>query len=147
MFGSVDGLILAINARTLAVWSAQLRARLAASDGDRIEALVRAYFEFAADNPKTWIAIFETRMADGGPAPDWYQALVADLMGVVAGEVATAVPRLDAAAVLSLTRSLVATVHGHCVFTLYRTFDMLGETAPIEVALARVREAIEAAGQ
>jgi AcrR family transcriptional regulator len=145
VFGSLDGLILALNARTLARWTAELRARLAASDGDRIAALVRAYFEFAADNPKTWIAIFETRMADGGPAPDWYQALVADLMGVVAGEVAMALPSLDAAAVLPLTRSLVATVHGHCVFTLYRTFDMLGETAPVETALTRVREALAAA--
>jgi len=145
VFGSLDGLILALNARTLTRWSAQLRARLAASDDDRIATLVRAYFEFAADNPKTWIAIFETRMADGGPAPEWYQALVADLMSIVAGEVATALPQMDAAAVLSLTRSLVATVHGHCVFTLYRTFDMLGETAPIELALTRVREVLEAA--
>jgi hypothetical protein len=84
-------------------------------------------------------------MADGGPAPDWYQALVADLMSIVAGEVAVALPNAGEAAVLSLTRSLVATVHGHCVFTLYRTFDMLGETAPIELALMRVREALEAA--
>jgi hypothetical protein len=36
-------------------------------------------------------------------------------------------------------------VHGHCVFHLYRTFDLLGETAPVEAALARVREAIDAA--
>ena len=145
VFGSLDGLILALNARTITAWSAQLRARLAAAADDRIATLVRAYFEFAADNPKTWIAIFETRMADGGPAPDWYQALVADLMSIVAGEVAVALPNAGEAAVLSLTRSLVATVHGHCVFTLYRTFDMLGETAPIELALMRVREALEAA--
>ena len=145
VFGSVDGLILALNARTLTRLAAELRARLAACEDDRIATLVRAYFEFAADNPKPWIAIFETRMADGGPAPDWYQALVADLMSVVAGEVAIALPGLDSAAILSLTRSLVAVVHGHCAFALYRTFDMLGETAPIDVALMRVREALEAA--
>jgi AcrR family transcriptional regulator len=145
VFGSLDGLILAVNARTLARWAAELRARLAACEGDRIAALVEGYFEFAADNPKTWIAIFETRMADGGPAPDWYQALVADLMSVVAGEIAAALPGFDSVAILSLTRSLVAVVHGHCAFAQYRTFDMLGETHPIEVALERVREALDAA--
>jgi AcrR family transcriptional regulator len=145
VFGSLDGLILALNARTLSRWAAELRARLAASDGDRIATLVSAYFQFATDNPKLWIAIFETRMADGGPAPDWYQALVANLLGVVASEVAVALPGRDSATVLTITRSLVAVVHGHCAFALYRTFDMLGETHPIDVALERVNEALQAA--
>lgn len=145
VFGSYDGLILALNARTLTLWSAQLRGRLAVSGQDRIAALVRAYFEFATENPKTWLAIFETRLADGGAAPDWYLALVGDLISIVAAEIATALPGADAESVLALTRSLVATVHGHCVFTLFRTFDMLGEAAPVEVALARVREALAAA--
>jgi hypothetical protein len=36
-------------------------------------------------------------------------------------------------------------VHGHCVFSLYRTFNLLGEAHPVEAALARVREALAAA--
>jgi AcrR family transcriptional regulator len=145
VFASYDGLMLAINARTLTLWSAHLRERLAARGEDRIAALVRGYFEFAIQNPRAWVAIYEHHMADGGPAPDWYQAIVGELIGVVAAEVAAVLPSLEPAAVLSLTRSLVATVHGHCIFALYRTFDMLGETAPVEAALARVREAIAAA--
>jgi AcrR family transcriptional regulator len=147
VFGSYDGLMLAINARTLALWAAHLRARLAESDDDRIATLVRGYFEFATQNPKTWIAIYEHHMADGAPAPDWYQVLAADLMGIVAGEIAAALPPERAAVALPLARSLVATVHGHCAFALYSTFSILGETAPIDAALARVREAIAAAAQ
>ena len=146
VFGSYDGLMLAINARTLTLWAEHLRARLAGSDGDRIATLVRGYFEFAVQNPRIWIAVYEHHMADGGAAPEWYQALAADLMAIVAGEIAAVLPGADAAAVIPLARSLVATVHGHCVFSLYRTFDMLGETAPVDAALARVREAIAAAG-
>ncbi len=146
VFGSYDGLILALNARTLTQWASLLRERLAETTGDRILALVQAYFEFAAQHPRAWIAIFETHMADGGPAPDWYQAHVADLMSIVAEEIARALPGSEVVAIQSLARSLVATVHGHCVFTLYRTFDLLGESAPAEVALRRVREAIAAAG-
>lgn len=145
VFGSYDGLILAINARTLELWTASLKARLAESGEDRIACMVRAYFEFAAANPKTWIAIYEHHMADGGPAPDWYQQAVAELMGVVGAEIAAVLPGVDPARAMALARSLVATVHGHCVFALYNTFQMLGETHPEEAALARVREALAAA--
>ena len=145
VFGSYDGLMLALNARTLTLWAEHLRAHLAKAGEDRIKALVCGYFEFAAANPKAWIAIYEHHMADGGPAPESYQALAADLMSIVAGEIAGVLPRAAPDAVLALARSLVATVHGHCAFALYRTFSMLGETAPADAALARVREAIAAA--
>ena len=145
VFASYDGLMLAINARTLSLWAEHLRDRLAKAGGDRIEALVRGYFEFASDNPRTWIAIYEHHMADGGPAPDAYQALAADLIGIVAGEIARELACEEPAAILPLTRSLVATVHGHCAFALYRTFSMLGEAAPADAALARVREPLTAA--
>jgi hypothetical protein len=36
-------------------------------------------------------------------------------------------------------------VHGHCVFALNGTFKLLGETAPIDAALARVHDAMAAA--
>lgn len=150
VFGSYDGLMLAINARTLRLWTAHLRARLAQAGEDRLAALVGGYFEFAQAQPHLWVAIYEHRMAGGGPAPDWYQAQAAELMAVVSGEIAAALraggAEVASQDVASLARSLVATVHGHCVFALYRTFSFLGGTAPTEAALARVREAIQAAG-
>ncbi|MGA0600273.1 TetR/AcrR family transcriptional regulator [Caulobacter sp. KR2-114] len=145
VFGSYDGLMLAINARTLRLWSAHLRQALAAAGDDRIGALVRGYFDFATGNPRTWIAVYEHHMADDAPAPDWYAQDVGDLMGIVAGEIAAALPHARPDTAAALARSLVATVHGHCAFAIYRTFDMLGETAPEQAALARVREALAAA--
>jgi AcrR family transcriptional regulator len=144
VFGSYDGLVLAINARTIALWMAHLRDHLASAGDDRIAALVHGYFDFAVQQPRAWIALYEHHMDDDSPAPDWYQQIVADLMSIVAAEIAAALPGAPPEAVLPLTRSLVATVHGHCVFHLYRTFDMLGETAPVDAALARVREALAA---
>ncbi len=146
VFGSYDGLMLAINARTFGLWADDLRARLAQAGDDRIACLVQAYFDFAARNPRTWIAIYEHHLADGAPAPDWRQAAAIELMGIVAAEIVAVLPAKPPAEVLPLARSLVATVHGHCVFALYNTFALLGETAPVEAALARVREAIAAAG-
>ena len=147
VFGSYDELMLAINARTLSLWLTHLRIRLAETDDDRIATLVRGYFEFALQHPRTWMAIYEYNLSDGRPAPEWYQAKVAELMGVVAAEIAAALPRAGPGDVAQLARSLVATVHGHCVFQLYRTFNLLGETQPVEAALARVREALAAASR
>ena len=78
VFQSYDGFLLAINARTLALWAGDLRERLAQGGADRIASLVRGYFAFAAEHPRSWIAIYEYRVS-GGASPDWYQALVAEL--------------------------------------------------------------------
>ncbi len=144
VFGTYDGLMLAINARTMAQWTERLQRRLAAAGGDRIGALVRGYFEFAQENPRIWAAIYEHHMADGGAAPLWYQEAAGALMHVVVAEVAAVLPDAPLGEVASLARSLVATVHGHCAFDLYLTFSMLGEERPIDAALARVREALNA---
>jgi hypothetical protein len=41
-----------------------------------------------------------------------------------------------------LARSLLATVHGHCFFTLNGTFRILGEGDPLAAALDRVADAL-----
>lgn len=145
VFGSFDGLMVAINARTLRLWATHLKARLATAGEDRIACLVQAYFEFSERNPRTWIAIYEHHMADWGAAPEWYQEAASELMAIVVAEIALVLPGKSPDAVLALARSLVATVHGHCAFALYKTFELLGESDPEGAALARVREAIAAA--
>ncbi len=145
VFGSLDGLLLSINARTLKLWSDFLAARLAENPPDRIAALVRGYFDFALQNPRTWMAIYEHHMADRGPAPDWYQEVAANLIAQVAEEIATVLPNASPSQLLTMARSLIATVHGHCAFAVYNTFDMLGENDPAGLALMRVRETLAAA--
>jgi hypothetical protein len=44
-----------------------------------------------------------------------------------------------------MARSLIATVHGHCTFALNGSFEIMGESDPIGMALERVREALFAA--
>ncbi len=145
VFQSYDGFLLALNARTLGLWASDLRARLASDETDRIASLVRGYFAFAAEYPRAWIAVYEYRVSDAGGSPGWYQALVADIIGIAAGEIAVAAPNLASAAISPLARSLIATVHGHCVFAQFGTFDLAGETELADAALARVREIIAAA--
>ncbi|MFM6854676.1 MAG: TetR/AcrR family transcriptional regulator [Sphingopyxis sp.] len=144
VFGSYDGLILAINGRTLDLWLDYLQARLCAPhmDGDRLARAIDAYFEFAVINRHTWAALYDFRLPDDVAAPDDYHARVDAIMAVVEHEVAAALPHAHREDAAELTRSLLAMVHGHCFFTLNGTFRMLAETDPLAAARARVADAL-----
>jgi AcrR family transcriptional regulator len=145
VFGTYDRLILAINARTLGLWARYLEARLAEAGEDRIEALVRAYFDFARAYPRSWAAIYDHRIPAGETMPDFFVAALEGLTGIVFAEVARALPEDRRAGAPALARSLLATVHGHCTFAANGTFALLGEGDPLSAAIARVREALATA--
>ena len=146
VFANLDRLMMAINGRTFVLWAEFLRDRLAAAEGDRIEALVVGYFRFAAENRNLWMAIYDHRLAPGEPTPESYAARRRALTGIVEAEIARVLPARTQDQAPALARSLVATVHGHCFFALNGTFALLGETDPQGAALARVRETLAAAG-
>jgi len=145
VFGSYDRLILAINSRTFQLWARYLRDRLADAEDDRIAALVEAYFAFARDNPNIWTAIYDHRLAPYETLPDEFAAQRSELTDIVVAEVAAALPPSARDAAPRLARSLIATVHGHCIFALNGSFALMGESAPLDLAVSRVREAIAAA--
>lgn len=145
VFGTYDRLILAINARTLTLWARDLEARLAEAGEDRIEALVRAYFDFARAHPKSWAAIYDHRLPPGDAMPDFFTAALSGLTGIVVDEVARALPEERREGAAALARSLLAIVHGHCTFAANGTFALLQEGDPVGAATARVREGIAAA--
>jgi len=145
VFGSYDSLILAINARTITLWSDHLRGRLADCDGDRLECLVRSYFEFARDHRQAWSAIYDHRLPPDETPPEWYWRAISELIGIVDAEVAARLPHRSAEEAHALARSLLAAVHGHCVFDMTGTFALLGEARPVEAAVALVHGAVAAA--
>ena len=144
VFGSYDALILAINGRTLALWRAHLERRLQQSQDDRLAHAIEAYFEFAERHRHAWAAIYDFRLPEDTSPPETYQAQVRAIFDIVVAEVRAALPATRGAEAEPLTRSLLATVHGHCVFAMNGTFAMLGETEPARAVLDRVREAVGA---
>ncbi len=145
VFESHDLLVLAINARTLALWQAHVEARLAAVEQGRLRTLVEAYFEFAILHRHAWTALYDHRLPDDVQAPEYYREQIHSLTGIVRDEIAAVLSPEQADQADSLTRSLLATVHGHCFFTLNGTFALLGETTPLETVYRRVLETIAAA--
>lgn len=142
VFGSLDGLIAAINTRTFLLWAAFLRERLDQGGEDRIAALVEAYFAFALERPNLWSAIYQHKLPDGMDLSEEDRAYRAELTTIVEDEVRAVLPDDTKTDVARLARSLVATVHGHCSFAVTGSFALLDEPDPIGSALARVRESL-----
>ncbi len=141
LFGSVDGLIVAINSRSFEIWADLLRERLADAGPDRIAALVEGYFAFAERHPDLWSAIFAHRLPPGMALPDDDRERRAGLTRIVEDEIRAVLPP-NAPDVPRLARSLVAVVHGHCSFVVSGSFALLEEPDPKAAALARVRESL-----
>ncbi|KQN90113.1 TetR family transcriptional regulator [Sphingomonas sp. Leaf231] len=147
VFGSNDGLVLAINTATFALWTQHLRGALVAAGEDRIRALVEGYFAFAQANPNRWMAIYDHRLPTGMTMPGADAAIRGELTGIVVAEIAAVLGREADESTTALARSLIATVHGHCALTLTGSFALMGEDHPREAALARVRDALSTIGQ
>jgi AcrR family transcriptional regulator len=145
VFGSLDMLVLAINGRTLDEWRGHLERRLDHTQDNRLDAAIEAYFEFAILHRHAWAALYDFRLPQEQPLPNHYEAKLTAIIDIVVTEVAAALPEHARAQSDSLARSLLATVHGHCFFTLNGTFALLGEDDPLAAAYARVQEAIAAA--
>ncbi len=147
VFGSVDGLVLEINTRTFILWAEWLEQQLDGAQGSaRIQALVEGYFGFASQRRNLWSAIYEHRLPEGMDMPEDFARRRSGLMAVVEREVAAILPPTHAAEAPRLSRSLVATVHGHCSFALGGSFALMGETQPFDLAMTRVLESLRANG-
>lgn len=147
VFGSVDGLVLEINTRTFILWAEWLEARLDGTAGsERIRALVEGYFGFASQRRNLWSAIYEHRLPEGMDMPEDFARRRSGLLAVVEREVAAILPEAHGPEAPRLSRSLVATVHGHCSFALGGSFALMGETQPFDLAMDRVLEVLRAHG-
>lgn len=146
VFVTLDRLLIAINTRTFQLWADYVRQQLEQCERDRIRCLVEAYFDFARANPYSWTAIYDHHLPADIAMPDDQNLLRGGLTQIIVEEVAAVLPEKAQAGAPRLARSLIAVVHGHCVFELNGSFALMGMDHPIELALDRVWEALRHAG-
>ena len=131
IFGDIDGLILAVNERTLDELGRSLEAatRTGASHDlkTRLMALATAYLDFATAHPRRWRAVFEHRLPEGTPVPAFYVADRQRLLSLIEAQIAVAIPapqkRSDAA------HALFSAVHGIVMLSLD---EKLGDFDPVQ---------------
>jgi AcrR family transcriptional regulator len=119
VFEDLDELILCVGSRTLAMLDTALGAvRLALPYGspeDTADDLVRlalAYLVFAAEHTVRWRALFEHRMSEARPLPQWFVDQQHALFAQVERPLVTLLPDLDPDARRTLARTLFSAVHG-----------------------------------
>lgn len=114
VYKSLDDLILHINSATLAQLNAKLRhaAANAGTPQEKLVALARQYMTFAIDNNHLWSALFDHRMPENAPFPQWHLDEQAVLFGHVVDPLAALKPDLDDAGRHIAARTLFAAVHG-----------------------------------
>ena len=119
VFEHLDELILCVGSRTLAMLDAALGVvRPASPNGsteeavDDLERLALAYLEFAATHTIRWRALFEHRMSEARPLPDWFVEQQHQLFTQVERPLAALLPELEHDARRILARTVFSAVHG-----------------------------------
>jgi AcrR family transcriptional regulator len=111
----MDELILRVGSRTLARLDAALNLAEGSDPASPAEMLVRialAYCDFAAENLELWRALFEHRMPQGKPVPEWAVSEQMDLFRHIYRPLAALFPERSNAELSVTARSLFSAVHG-----------------------------------
>jgi AcrR family transcriptional regulator len=119
VFEHLDELVLCVGLRTLAMLEAALGAvpplgepHSTEKAADDLVRLALAYLEFAATHTVRWRALFEHRISEARPLPEWFAEQQHRLFAQVEGPLAALVPELDRDARLILARTVFSAVHG-----------------------------------
>jgi AcrR family transcriptional regulator len=115
LVADMDELILLVGSRTLARLDAALTAAESNGPASPRETLVRiavAYCDFASENLELWRALFEHRMMQGKPIPEWAISEQMDLFRHIYRPLAALFPARSTAELSVTARSLFSAVHG-----------------------------------
>ncbi len=120
LFGDIDGLMLAVNAATLAMLGRVVGAASENLEGlplaERLTQLARAYMQFAIDNHRRWDAVFRHRLLPGKEVPQSYVDDQERLLDVIARALEDTIG--DEERRRATARTLFGAVHGIVVLAL-----------------------------
>ena len=150
VFDDLDSLVLRVNLRTLASFEAFLarsaREPADADAGAAVDDLVRlaaGYLAFASAHPRRWRALFQHRMADEKPVPDWYLDEQVRLFRYIERPLCALQPQLGAGERTLLARSLFSAVHGVVSLGLDEKLGAI----PLDALASQVERIIAAIGR
>lgn len=124
VFDDLDGLILTVNSGTLKRLETALEGAIPpdATAEDTFLSLSLAYLRFALAERNLWSALFEHRMPEGMPVPDWHLAEHAFLIGLIAAPLAARMPDASAQDIAIRARTFFSAVHGVIAISLEGRF-------------------------
>jgi AcrR family transcriptional regulator len=109
----LDELVMRVNSRTLERLGAALAPASDAATPQAVTlALADAYAVFALENRRLWSALFEHRLPEGVPMPDWHRAEHEVLIARIGAPLSSLRPDLPGEAIKLRVRTLFGAVHG-----------------------------------
>lgn len=140
--GDMVQLVMLVNSRTLGRLGAAMRESVAAdaASSEIMQALARAYVDFAQNNTRLWSAIFLHRVPEGLEVPDWHKKEYAVLIEQLFAPLADMRPDLAPDALKLRSQTLFAAVHGVVQLSLHGRF--VG--TPPELLASEVSALVEA---
>ncbi len=115
LFEDLDELIVHLHVTTLdALHEACALAPPTGEPEADLRALARAYIGFTGEHPRLWNLLFEHRLPEGRPLPDWYLEKVARLLALVEAAIAPLFPPGQEVERLHSARVLWSSLHGMC---------------------------------
>ncbi|MBT8412388.1 MAG: TetR/AcrR family transcriptional regulator [Octadecabacter sp.] len=115
VFGDLNDLVLAVNARTFHRLGTTVAEALAEAPQDATEQLIvmaQAYHHFAAAEFNAWRALFDIERPAGEAAPDWYLHEMGQLFAYIDAPLSVLFPDHSAEKRGLLTKGLFSSVHG-----------------------------------
>lgn len=123
-YDDIDNLVLHVNSITLNTLGQALKG-IADKEKDPVKRLIKlaqGYLKFACDNHNLWSALFDHKMPEGVPVPEWHLIEHAVLFEQIAMPLAQLNPKLDKDELTTLARSMFAAVHGIVSISLQDRF-------------------------
>jgi len=125
VFGSYDGLIMHINARTLDDWFAVMQAPLEKSkQKNQLHTLAHTYIDYSRTNYQQWVALFERHTNKDYELPDWYMAKMARFF-VMTEKLLLPIVNNNRRKAKRAARVLWAGIHGICILSLSEKLDLV----------------------
>lgn len=124
VFADLDELIIRVNSLTLHALedSLALSAMKDSSPTDRLRNLAQKYLDFAVSNRNLWKALFEHRLQEDRPPPQWHLDEHLHLMALIAEPLRQLQPDMDDEARAIRARTLFGAVHGVISISLEARF-------------------------
>ncbi len=123
-FPDLEALIVEINGQTLRDidQSMQLALENVSDIAGQMQVLAATYLAYARTHEKRWRALFELKVIDSKPVPDWYMADQALLLMRIVGPLRHLQPEFSEEQLMIRARTLFAAVHGIVTISLDRRF-------------------------
>jgi AcrR family transcriptional regulator len=116
IFDDLNELFMAVNLRTFEKLGGQVKMSLDALDNpdphQQLNAMAQEYINFAIQNTKRWLALFDIEMTADSNVPDYYQNSLAALMQIIAVPMGRVYPSKPPTEIALITKTVFSSVHG-----------------------------------